>query len=60
MPYRANEPRRHRIPKVRYKIDNWAEYDAALHRRGNMLTNSSYVASAAQSSGGGQDCVYAG
>ncbi len=36
MPYKANEPRRHRIPKARYKIDNWAEYDAALHRRGSL------------------------
>jgi hypothetical protein len=34
MPYKANEPRRHRIPKARYRIENWAEYDAALRRRG--------------------------
>jgi hypothetical protein len=36
MPYKANEPRRHKIPKARYKIDNWAEYDAALRRRGSL------------------------
>ena len=36
MPYKANEPRRHKIPKARYKIDNWAEYDAALQRRGSL------------------------
>jgi hypothetical protein len=36
MPYKANEPRRHRIPKARYKIENWAEYDAALRRRGSL------------------------
>jgi hypothetical protein len=36
MPYKANEPRRHKIPKARYKIENWAEYDAALRRRGNL------------------------
>src|SRR3954465_12392299 len=36
MPYNANEPRRHRIPKARYKIGNWAEYDAALRRRGSL------------------------
>jgi hypothetical protein len=36
MPYKANEPRRHRIPKARYKIGNWAEYDAALRRRGSL------------------------
>ena len=35
MPYKANEPRRHKIPKARYKIENWAEYDAAL-RRGSL------------------------
>jgi hypothetical protein len=36
MPYKANEPRRHRVPKARYKIENWAEYDAALRRRGSL------------------------
>jgi hypothetical protein len=36
MPYKANEPRRHKIPKARYKIRNWAEYDAALRRRGSL------------------------
>ena len=36
MPYKANEPRRHRIPKARYRIENWAEYDAALRRRGSL------------------------
>jgi hypothetical protein len=33
MPYKAHELRRHKIPKVRYKIDSWAEYDEALRRR---------------------------
>jgi hypothetical protein len=36
MPYKENEPRRHKIPKARYKIENWAEYDAALRRRGSL------------------------
>jgi hypothetical protein len=36
MPYKANEPRRHKIPKARYKVENWAEYDAALRRRGSL------------------------
>jgi transposase len=36
MPYKANEPRRHKIPKARYKVANWAEYDAALVRRGSL------------------------
>jgi hypothetical protein len=36
MPYKANEPRRHKISKARYRIENWAEYDAALRRRGSL------------------------
>ena len=36
MPYKANEARRHKIPKARYKIENWAAYDAALRRRGSL------------------------
>jgi len=36
MPYKANEPRRHKIPKARYKVENWAEYNAALVRRGSL------------------------
>lgn len=27
MPYKANEARRHRIPRARYKVTNWPEYD---------------------------------
>jgi hypothetical protein len=33
MPYKINEPRRHRNPKARYKVVNWAEYDAAAAGR---------------------------
>jgi hypothetical protein len=36
MPYKANQPRCHKIPKARYRIENWAEYDAALVRRGSL------------------------
>lgn len=36
MPYKANEPRRHKIPKARYKVENWREYDAALRQRGSL------------------------
>src|SRR5215211_7318739 len=36
MPYKANEPRRHRIPRARYRVTNWAEYDRALQRRGGL------------------------
>lgn len=36
MPYKANEPRRHKIPKARYRVKNWAAYDAALRWRGDL------------------------
>src|SRR5215208_7447084 len=36
MPYRANEPRRHKIPRARYKVRNWPEYDRALQQRGSL------------------------
>jgi adenylate kinase family enzyme len=39
MPYKANEPRRHKISKARYRIENWAEYDAALRRRGSLTVS---------------------
>jgi hypothetical protein len=36
MPFKANAARRHRIPKQRYRVTNWAEYDASLRRRGSL------------------------
>ena len=36
MPYKANEPRRHKIPKARYRVENWSANDAALRRRGDL------------------------
>lgn len=36
MPYKANEARRHRIPRARYRVTNWADYDRALQRRGSL------------------------
>ena len=36
MPYKHNEPRRHKIPKARYRVENWREYDVALRDRGNL------------------------
>jgi transposase len=36
MPHKANDPRRHKFPKARYRIDNWAAYDAALRDRGDL------------------------
>ena len=36
MPFKANADRRHRIPKQRRRITNWAEYAAALRQRGSL------------------------
>ena len=36
MPFKANQDRRHRIPKQRHRVTNWSEYDTALRRRGSL------------------------
>src|SRR5687767_3929250 len=36
MPFKANASRRHRIPRKRYRVTNWAEYDASLRQRGSL------------------------
>jgi Transposase DDE domain len=36
MPYRANEARRHKFAKARYRVKNWGEYDQALQERGSL------------------------
>jgi hypothetical protein len=36
MPYKANADRRHKIPKARYRVTNWPEYDAAPVRCGSL------------------------
>ena len=36
MPYKHNEPRRHKIPKAKYKVENWREYNQALRQRGSL------------------------
>src|SRR3712207_6815926 len=36
MPYKANEPRRPKIPRARYRVSNWPEYDRALQQRGSL------------------------
>lgn len=36
MPYKANADQRHKIPKPRYRVTNWPDYDAALVRRGSL------------------------
>ena len=36
MPFKYHAEHRHHIPKPRYRVTNWAEYDAALKRRGSL------------------------
>ena len=36
MPHKANEPRRHKMLKARYRVEKWTVYDAALRRRGDL------------------------
>jgi hypothetical protein len=36
MPYKFNQSHRHKIPKARYRVTNWPQYDAALVRRGSL------------------------
>jgi hypothetical protein len=36
VPFKTNAARRHRIPKQRHQVTNWAEYDAALRQRGSL------------------------
>lgn len=36
MPYKLNEPHRDKIPKARYRVTNWSEYDRGLVQRGDI------------------------
>jgi hypothetical protein len=36
MPYKFNESRRPKIPKTKYRVTNWPEYDAVLVKRGSL------------------------
>ena len=36
MPFKANDDRRHRIPRQRFRVTNWREYDASLRGRGGL------------------------
>ena len=36
MPNKFNAERRHHIPKVSFKLTNWAEYEAGLRQRGSL------------------------
>ena len=35
-PFKYHAEHRHRIPEARYRVTNWAEYDASLRRRGSL------------------------
>ena len=37
MPFKFNAAHRHRIPKARYRVRNWPEYEAGLKRRGDLM-----------------------
>jgi hypothetical protein len=36
MPFKFHEAHRHRIPKARFRVENWPEYDRGLVRRGDI------------------------
>jgi hypothetical protein len=36
VPFKHHAEHRHHIPKRRYRVTNWREYDAALRRRGSL------------------------
>lgn len=36
MPYKLNEPQRDKIPKARYRVTNWPDYDRSLVQRGDL------------------------
>lgn len=37
MPFKHHAARRHHIPKARYRVRNWPEYEAGLKRRGDLI-----------------------
>jgi DDE family transposase len=36
MPFKFNAARRHLIPRARYRVQNWPQYEAGLRRRGDL------------------------
>jgi len=36
VPFKVNADRRHHIPKQRFKVTNWHDYDASLRQRGSL------------------------
>ena len=48
MPYKYNDARRHKIPKAKYRLTNWRDYDAALQQRGSLTVRFTEEAQAAR------------
>src|SRR3569832_1093589 len=64
VPFKANAARRHRIPRQRHRVTNWAAYDAALRQRGSLtiwFTDAALAAwrAAPRTTRGGQPCYSA-
>jgi hypothetical protein len=36
LPFKYHADHRHRLPKARYRVTNWPEYDASLRQRGSL------------------------
>jgi hypothetical protein len=36
MPFKFHEPRRHRVPKARYRMTKWPAYDGGRVGRGDL------------------------
>lgn len=36
MPHKFNTARRHHIPKMKFRMTNWPDYEAGLRRRGSL------------------------
>ena len=36
MPFKYNSARRYRIPKMKYNVTKWSEYEAGLRQRGSV------------------------
>jgi hypothetical protein len=36
LPFKHHAARRHRIPRARYRVQNWPAYEAGLRRRGDL------------------------
>ena len=36
LPFKYHAEHRHRIPKARYRVTNWSEYEASLRQRGSL------------------------